>query len=217
MASRDPLTLQQLLSQRHWENPALTQLNRLPTHTPLASWRSEDAARSDLPSPSIRELDGEWGFNYFHRPQAVPDEWLYHDLPQVGSIAVPSNWQLAGYDAPIYTNVQYPIPVAPPRVLRIIRPVVIRSTFVAHPTGCKAARRESSSTGLTRPFTCGATASLLVTPRQPAAGRIRPQPQPAGGRKPHCRDGTALVRWQLSGRPGYVAHERNFPQCQPAA
>ncbi|WP_168409847.1 beta-galactosidase [Erwinia amylovora] len=116
MASPDPLTLQQLLSQRHWENPALTQLNRLPTHTPLASWRSEDAARSDLPSPSIRELDGEWGFNYFHRPQAVPDEWLYHDLPQVGSIAVPSNWQLAGYDAPIYTNVQYPIPVAPPRV-----------------------------------------------------------------------------------------------------
>ncbi|CAY75300.1 beta-galactosidase [Erwinia pyrifoliae DSM 12163] len=65
MASPDPLTLQQLLSQRHWENPALTQLNRLPTHTPLASWRNEEAARSDLPSPSFRMLDGEWGFSYF--------------------------------------------------------------------------------------------------------------------------------------------------------
>ncbi|CAY75301.1 beta-galactosidase [Erwinia pyrifoliae DSM 12163] len=32
------------------------------------------------------------------------------------SIPVPSNWQLAGYDAPIYTNVQYPIPVDPPHV-----------------------------------------------------------------------------------------------------
>ena len=29
---------------------------------------------------------------------------------------MPSNWQLAGYDAPIYTNVRYPFPVDPPRV-----------------------------------------------------------------------------------------------------
>ncbi|CCG86350.1 beta-galactosidase [Erwinia piriflorinigrans] len=116
MAKPDPLSLQQLLAQRHWENPSITQLNRLPAHTPLASWRNADAARGDLPSPSQRLLDGEWGFSYFDRPQAVPEEWINSDLPQVGSLSVPSNWQLSGYDAPIYTNVQYPIPPDPPRV-----------------------------------------------------------------------------------------------------
>ena len=32
------------------------------------------------------------------------------------SIVVPSNWQLKGYDKPIYCNVKYPFPVNPPIV-----------------------------------------------------------------------------------------------------
>ncbi|RTF05205.1 beta-galactosidase, partial [Serratia marcescens] len=42
--------------------------------------------------------------------------WLQQDLPDAAPLAVPGNWQLAGYDAPIYTNVRYPFPVDPPRV-----------------------------------------------------------------------------------------------------
>lgn len=116
MADSIPLTLQQQLSLRHWENPAITQLNRLPAHPPFASWRSADAARDDLDSDSLQSLNGEWLFSYYPRPEAVPDEWICNDLPTADRLAVPSNWQLAGYDAPIYTNVQYPIPVDPPRV-----------------------------------------------------------------------------------------------------
>ncbi len=116
MTDSAQFTLQQRLSQRHWENPAVTQLNRLPAHPPFSSWRHSDAAREDRASQSIQSLNGVWCFSYFPRPEAVPDEWVTADLSLADRLIVPSNWQLAGYDVPIYTNVQYPFPVDPPRV-----------------------------------------------------------------------------------------------------
>ncbi|MEI2266496.1 beta-galactosidase [Erwinia sp. CGal63] len=104
------------LCRRDWENPAVTQLYRLAAHPPFASWRSLTAAREDAPSASRRSLNGSWAFSYFARPEAVPESWLQQDLAEAQPLAVPSNWQLAGYDIPIYTNVQYPIPVNPPYV-----------------------------------------------------------------------------------------------------
>ncbi|MBR7304376.1 hypothetical protein G3W12_28520, partial [Klebsiella pneumoniae] len=40
------------------------------------------------------------------------------------AMPVPSNWQMQGFDTPIYTNVTYPIPVNPPFVPQ------------ENPTGC---------------------------------------------------------------------------------
>lgn len=110
------LSLADLLAQRPWEMPHLTHLHRLAAHPPFASWRDPQAARDEAPSPSHLGLNGEWAFSYFPRPEAVPASWLEADLPEAATLAVPANWQLAGYDAPIYTNVQYPIPVNPPFV-----------------------------------------------------------------------------------------------------
>ncbi len=105
-----------VLSRRDWENPVSTHCRRLPAHPPFHSWRDEDGARRDLDSPSLLSLDGEWRFYYFKEPHAVPESWLQEDLADDKGITVPSNWQMAGYDLPIYTNVKYPIPVDPPRV-----------------------------------------------------------------------------------------------------
>lgn len=52
----------------------------------------------------------------FPAPEAVPDSWRTHDLSDAVTLAVPSVWQMQGYDVPVYTNVTYPIPVDPPRV-----------------------------------------------------------------------------------------------------
>ncbi len=52
----------------------------------------------------------------FPAPEAVPESWLERDLPDADTVIVPSNWQMHGYDAPIYTNVTYPIAVNPPYV-----------------------------------------------------------------------------------------------------
>lgn len=109
-------SLAAILGRRDWENPAVTQLNRLPAHPPFASWRDAFAARDDAVSDSIKSLNGDWQFSYFTQPERVPENWLEHDLPDAQRLPVPSNWQIHGFDAPIYTNVTYPIPVTPPFV-----------------------------------------------------------------------------------------------------
>lgn len=64
----------------------------------------------------MRSLNGEWQFVWFPAPEAVPESWLECDLPEADTVVAPSNWQMHGYDAPIYTNVTYPITVNPPFV-----------------------------------------------------------------------------------------------------
>ncbi|WP_343553608.1 beta-galactosidase [Pantoea sp.] len=118
------VSLSEILARRDWENPVITSLNRLDAHPPFASWRDEISARDDRPSPSRISLNGQWTFSYFTQPEAVPQSWLLQDLPGAHALPVPANWQLHGYDAPIYTNVQYPIPVTPPLVPK------------ENPTGC---------------------------------------------------------------------------------
>ncbi|CAH6171819.1 beta-galactosidase [Citrobacter freundii] len=109
-------SLSAVLARRDWENPGVTQLNRLEAHPPFCSWRSADDARTNKRSSQLRSLNGRWQFAWFAAPEAVPESWLTSDLPQADTVNVPSNWQMDGYDAPIYTNVTYPIPVNPPYV-----------------------------------------------------------------------------------------------------
>ncbi len=109
-------SLATVLARRDWENIASTQHNRLPAHPPFQSWRGQDAARVGRDPASIVSLNGDWTFSYFSQPEKVPEAWLHNDLPQAERLPVPANWQLAGFDAPIYTNVQYPIAVNPPFV-----------------------------------------------------------------------------------------------------
>ncbi|WP_421188712.1 beta-galactosidase [Aeromonas sanarellii] len=116
--------LREIVARQDWQTQVITSVNRLPTHTPLSSWRSEAEARVGLPSPSRMLLDGEWRFSFFGAPEQVPERWVNEDLPDATAIRVPGNWQLdAAYpglrpatDVPIYTNIKYPFPCDPPRV-----------------------------------------------------------------------------------------------------
>lgn len=109
-------SLAAVLARRDWENPGVTQLNRLEAHPPFSSWRSAEDARDNTRSPQLRSLNGDWKFAWFASPEAVPESWRLNDPENADTIPVPSNWQMYGYDAPIYTNVTYPIPVNPPYV-----------------------------------------------------------------------------------------------------
>ncbi|WKX25425.1 beta-galactosidase [Tatumella ptyseos] len=111
------LSLQALLSRQDWQQPAVTHFNQLPAHPRYRSWRDRSQALSNLASPSLQSLNGQWQFSFFEAPQQVPNEWQFSDLPDARPISVPSNWQLQGVDdVPIYTNVTYPFPVDPPKV-----------------------------------------------------------------------------------------------------
>ncbi|HGY4999471.1 TPA: beta-galactosidase [Klebsiella oxytoca] len=117
-------TFHQILAREDWQNQTITHLNRLPAHPTFASWRDTDAARKNQPSAFRRRLDGQWQFSWARSPFDVDARWLQDDLPDSRSTPVPSNWQMQGYDAPIYTNVRYPIDTTPPRVPQ------------ENPTGC---------------------------------------------------------------------------------
>lgn len=117
-------TFHQILAREDWQNQTITHLNRLPAHPTFASWLDTDAARKNQPSAFRRRLDGQWQFSWARSPFDVDARWLEDDLPDSRSTPVPSNWQMQGYDAPIYTNVRYPIDTTPPRVPQ------------ENPTGC---------------------------------------------------------------------------------
>ena len=55
-------------------------------------------------------LNGEWKFAFFENSDiaTVPTKW--------DRITVPSCWQLKGYEAPNYTNINFPFPCDPPYV-----------------------------------------------------------------------------------------------------
>ncbi|XP_051122924.1 uncharacterized protein LOC127245866 [Andrographis paniculata] len=68
--------------------------------------------------PFVRSLSGHWKFFLASSPTSVPSEY-YNGSFQDSSwstIPVPSNWQMHGFDKPIYTNVVYPFPLNPPKV-----------------------------------------------------------------------------------------------------
>ena len=109
---------------RDWENPECFEINRLPTHSPLRSFQGEENAWAGKRSERTQSLDGDWQFRFFDSPEDVPASWLSEDIRGSDAIHVPANWQLQGYDKPIYTNVKYPFPVDPPVVPK------------ENPTGC---------------------------------------------------------------------------------
>ncbi|XP_027356698.1 uncharacterized protein LOC113866018 isoform X2 [Abrus precatorius] len=76
--------------------------------------------------PFVKSLSGYWKFFLADNPDNVPSNFYeseFHDS-EWKTLPVPSNWQLHGFDCPIYTNVQYPFPLDPPFVP------------VENPTGC---------------------------------------------------------------------------------
>ncbi|MBE3070815.1 MAG: DUF4981 domain-containing protein, partial [Planctomycetes bacterium] len=103
-----------------WENPAVTNRNRLPARAYAFPYPNEPAALTGDrgASPWVVLLNGVWKFHYAEAPARAPARFLDEsfDAAAWDDLAVPSSWQLHGYGRPHYTNVQYPFPVDPPRV-----------------------------------------------------------------------------------------------------
>lgn len=90
-----------------------------------AVWK-DDAVNGALDSaafwvkdlPFVKSLSGYWKFYLASNPSNVPAK--FHDSEfqdsEWSTLPVPSNWQLHGFDRPIYTNVTYPFPLDPPFV-----------------------------------------------------------------------------------------------------
>ena len=116
---------------KNWENPEVLHEMRVPQRAYYIPFESEAAAKAgyiDRAGQSntgdmnhadpYRSLNGTWSFQFFARPDDVPDGLLSADCDLSGweKIPVPSNWQMQGYGVTQYSNVNYPHPVDPPHV-----------------------------------------------------------------------------------------------------
>jgi len=108
------------LPRKDWENPQVISRNRLPSRTLLSYYPTLQDALSckQASSTNIISLNGQWKFCYSATVAGAPRRFHdpYFSVADWDDITVPGNWQLQGYDKPIYTNMRYPIPVHPPYV-----------------------------------------------------------------------------------------------------
>ena len=110
-----------------WENPAVSEINREAPRAyfiPFAT--AEQALQSDIwQSPYIQSLNGTWLFNLSHTPYVRPFYFFKddYDTSDWTTMKVPANWEMHGFDVPIYVNVQYPHEVTPPTIQKHYNPV----------------------------------------------------------------------------------------------
>ncbi|GAB7219406.1 beta-galactosidase, LacZ type [Vibrio comitans] len=107
-----------ILETRNWENPHFFTINVILGRSSLNAYANVQNARNRPSSGQVYSLNGNWTFKLFDKPELVPREVIekcFNDSTW-NTIPVPSNWQLQGYDKPIYTNVKYPFPNNPPFV-----------------------------------------------------------------------------------------------------
>ena len=105
---------------RDWENQLLTGLNREDPHSTMISFPDEQSALIGNKETSLNYmlLDGIWKFHFSKTPEERP-YWFFKndfDTRDWDDTDVPSNWQMKGYDPPIYSNIQYPFKKDPPKI-----------------------------------------------------------------------------------------------------
>jgi beta-galactosidase len=110
-----------------WENPLVFSRNTEPPHCTLMPYAAaEEAVSGDrFKSRYWLSLNGRWKFHWAIRPADRPQEFYRPelDLSAWKEIDVPGNWQLQGYDVPIYLNSAYPFKKDPPRIPHDRNPV----------------------------------------------------------------------------------------------
>jgi beta-galactosidase len=110
-----------------WEDPGITEINRVAPHAHFIPYASANQAQSDdkWQSPFLMSLNGTWQFHLAQNPSERPF-WFFKDdfdTRKWNEIRVPSNWEREGFDYPIYTNVKYPHAKTPPLIQSHYNPV----------------------------------------------------------------------------------------------
>ena len=101
-----------------WENPEVFTINTELPHATLMPFPDAASAMEGKreQSPFFRLLNGQWKFSFAETPETRVKDFYRTDFDDHAwkEITVPGNWQLEGYDRPIYTNVTYPFKKNPP-------------------------------------------------------------------------------------------------------
>lgn len=103
-----------------WEDPTIFAINMIEPHAIFYVFESkEDALKKEWKySNNYHSLNGIWKFNWSVAPSKRPKSFykIGYDVSKWDEIKVPSNIELQGYSAPIYTDVPYAFEPNPPFV-----------------------------------------------------------------------------------------------------
>ena len=110
----------------YWENETSFAENKEQGHATYMPYASEQEMLADkkyyatpwtdVHSSRYCSLNGEWAFQLVSEPSQRPLDFYKedYDVSSWDKIPVPSNWEMQGYDHPIYNNVEYPHSNTPP-------------------------------------------------------------------------------------------------------
>lgn len=113
-------------SSNYWENELIFQENKEPGIATIMPYANEAAMKADkayystpwtVPvNDKYMSLNGTWRFKLVPEPSQRPKDFFEpgYNLSSWDTISVPSNWEMKGYDKPIYANVEYPHSNTPP-------------------------------------------------------------------------------------------------------
>lgn len=109
-----------------WENETIFQQNKEIGSATKMPYRNEAAMLADKEyyatpwtepvNDRYLSLNGTWKFKFVPEPSQRPMDFYKEGFDTKGwdNIPVPSNWEMQGYDKPIYANVEYPHANTPP-------------------------------------------------------------------------------------------------------
>ena len=129
------LSLQNSFAQNNeWENPQILDRGKEVGRSSFLLFSNETELKGNNPKKSelYQSLNGNWKFNIVKNSSERPQNFYAVDLDDSNwkNIQVPSNWEIQGYDIPIYTNIVYPFPKNPPFIGGDYNPVgSYRRTF----------------------------------------------------------------------------------------
>ncbi|HEV8271721.1 MAG TPA: glycoside hydrolase family 2 TIM barrel-domain containing protein [Chitinophagaceae bacterium] len=102
-----------------YEDPQVSGINRDASRATAYSFANLNDALKGERDKSGRyiSLNGEWDFAFALKPGDEPKDFYKSKVSGWKKIPVPSNWEMQGYDKPIYKSAVYPFrPVNPPYV-----------------------------------------------------------------------------------------------------
>jgi beta-galactosidase len=108
-----------IFSTEPYEDPTISGINRDASRVTAYSFASVNDALQNNREKSGRyfSLNGDWNFSFALKPGDEQKNFYKNKVSGWKKITVPSNWEMQGYDKPIYKSAVYPFrPVNPPHV-----------------------------------------------------------------------------------------------------
>lgn len=221
----------------YWEDETRFEENKEKGHATYTPYFSEAEMLADkefyatpwvyTQSKATMLLNGDWYFDFVPEPSKRPTDFYKEgfDVSSWATIPVPSNWEMQGYDRPIYCNVEYPHSNTPPYIDARkgfndggknygINPV---GSYVRYFEPTRRLEQTAHLHSVWRYLQCSLcllerTIRRLYTGSQQRS-RVRPDQVSARRTQQAGRTGIPLERRFVSGMSGHVPHEWYLPRC----